>query len=134
MHSLHSDLPYAHNDPSSVLRTKGERPASSVEAFATAFLAAQCVVSMRSRVGWMWRFREITKDLSAEHMEVVDSYIQPILETAINKKNREKGVWEKEAMDNEDDNETLLDHLVKQTDGETHCAAGANNHGGRIAR
>ncbi|KAH9927180.1 cytochrome P450 monooxygenase pc-2 [Epithele typhae] len=118
VNSLHADLPYPYNDPDAKLYA---REASNVEAFATAFLGAQNVISIRMRVGWMWRFKELFYDAGAEHMRVVDAFIQPILEAAI-KKNKEAGNAGEESKDN--DNETLLDHLVKFTDDSQHLIAG----------
>ena len=121
MNSLHSALPHAHNEPNAA--ALNAQLGGAVEAFASAFMEAQYVVSLRSRIGPLWRFRELTTDRAAKHMEVVDAYIQPILERAI-AKNKEGGpgsVGEKAAE--EDENETLLDHLVKQTDGERAASA-----------
>ena len=114
MNSLHSELPYAHNEYDAA--ALNARRGGAVEAFASAFMDAQYLIGIRARLGWMWRFKELTKDLSAGYMEVVDSYIEPILERVI-AKNREKGKTGEKTI--EADNETLLDHLVKQTDGET---------------
>ena len=111
MHSLRADLPYAHNDPASALVVRAE---NAEDGFSRAFLAAQYIISMRTRLGWMWRLKELTHDLTAEHMKVVDGYIQPILEQAI-KKNKEKRAA---GIEKAEEDETLLDHLVKQTDGE----------------
>ena len=111
VHNMAADLPWAHNDPRAALNA---RAPSAIDAFATAFAGAQHVTSLRLRLGWMWRLQELTRDLAGEHMKVVDSYIQPILEQAI-QKNRERKAGLRLAEDEE--NETLLDHLVKLTEG-----------------
>ncbi|KAI0663216.1 cytochrome P450 monooxygenase pc-3 [Cubamyces menziesii] len=115
VHSLDSDLPYAYND--AVAPGHGARESSVAERFATAFAGAQHVVSIRSRTGWVWHLRELFKDDSAEHMRVVDAFLQPILEEAIAKNRAAKGQGAIEAKEGEEDeDETLLDHLVKITD------------------
>ena len=116
MHSLDSDLPYAYND--AVAPGHGARESSVAERFAAAFAGAQHVVSIRSRTGWVWHLRELFKDDSAEHMRVVDAFLQPILEEAIAKNRAAKGQGAIAAKKGEEDeDETLLDHLVKITDG-----------------
>ena len=52
-------------------------------------------------------------------MKVVDAYLQPILEEAIRKNRNSAGKGEKGQADVTDENETLLDHLVKYTDGKS---------------
>ncbi|KAI0723090.1 cytochrome P450 monooxygenase pc-2 [Earliella scabrosa] len=118
VHSLESDLPYAYNDP---IAPQGMRVQSTADRFAEAFMGAQYAIAMRLRKGWSWRFEELHKDTSAEHMKIVDAYIQPILEEAL-RKNRAASGKEKRGGGAEgaeaeiDENETLLDHLVKFTD------------------
>ncbi|TBU32981.1 cytochrome P450 monooxygenase pc-2 [Dichomitus squalens] len=109
VHSLKSDLPYAYNDP---LALGIVRSQSAADRFSAAFAAAQEVIAMRSRIGWTWRLKELWTDASKEHMKVVDEYLQPILEDAIRKNRNSTGKGQAEA----DENETLLDHLVKYTD------------------
>ncbi|TBU49014.1 cytochrome P450 monooxygenase pc-2 [Dichomitus squalens] len=109
VHSLKSDLPYAYNDP---LALGIVRSQSAADRFSAAFAAAQEVIAMRSRIGWTWRLMELWTDASKEHMKVVDEYLQPILEDAIRKNRNSTGKGQAEA----DENETLLDHLVKYTD------------------
>ena len=114
VHSLKSDLPYAYNDHSTVGIS---RPQSAADRFSAAFAAAQEVIAMRSRIGWVWRMNELFTDATKEHMKVVDAYLQPILEEAIRKNRNSAGKGEKGQAEVTDENETLLDHLVKYTDG-----------------
>ena len=117
VHSLKYDLPYAHND----------RPAPHVAApskgaagqFSEAFSEVQEVLTDRLRTGWTWAFHEMWKGRTSDHMKVVDAYLQPILEDAL-KKNRFATGKSKKTTDS-DDGETLLDHLVKQTQGGSWC-------------
>lgn len=95
---------------------------ASAEAFAAAFNEAQHVISDRGRTGWIWPLFEIFKDKSAEHMKVVDAFLEPILKEALSKKERRlpDGKDTKE-NDETDEDETLLDHLVKFTSGAPRC-------------
>ncbi|KAI0356452.1 cytochrome P450 monooxygenase pc-3 [Trametes cingulata] len=111
VNSLKSDLPYAYNDP---IAPKFAREPSAADKFSTAFQGAQHVIAMRTREGWTWHWWELWQDKSAEHMRVVDSFLQPILEEATAKKHATKaldGTGEHKV----DESETLLDHLVKIT-------------------
>lgn len=73
---------------------------------------------MRLRLGGIWPLQEIRRDASAERMQIIDEFLQPILTQAI-AKNRNTGV-SKGAEKQEEEHETLLDHLVKLTDGKCH--------------
>ncbi len=120
MHSLKSDLPYAYNDP---ITTQTVRVKTAADRFAEAFVGAQYVIAQRMRMGWTWRLQELFKDSTAEHMKVVDEYLQPILEEAVRKNRAAIGKGKNEDGEGEDPEEagTLLDHLVKLTDGEFVC-------------
>lgn len=72
---------------------------------------------MRTRVGWFWHLQELLHDRSAEHMRVVDEFLQPILEEAIAKNRAAKAQLEATGEKGSEEDETLLDHLVKLTDG-----------------
>ncbi|KAJ3507902.1 hypothetical protein NLJ89_g6044 [Agrocybe chaxingu] len=109
--SLSAGLPYPHNAayPPPLPRTaRGD----AANAFATAFLEAQAIISIRERYGWVWPLAEIFKDKSAEPMRIVNSYIEPIVKEALAKK---RAPSEQEKLE-ENDNATLLDHLVRVTD------------------
>ena len=105
-------------------------PHSSVESvaekFARAFSAAQWEVSLRGFLEDLWPLEEMWEDRTKKHMDVVDAYIEPILREALERKAKlgegfgENSVFsEKEKGDEHDigEDETLLDHLVKYTDG-----------------
>lgn len=114
VHSLKSDLPYAYNDP---LVPRIAQRANAADRFSAAFAGAQHLIAMRSRTGWTWRLKELFYDSTKEHMAVVDEYLKPILEEAIRKNRHSIGKGEKAQNGESDENETLLDHLVKYTDG-----------------
>ncbi|KDR78034.1 hypothetical protein GALMADRAFT_64763 [Galerina marginata CBS 339.88] len=81
--------------------------------FAHAFLAAQEVISIRERYGWVWPLAEMFKDESYAPMQVVNAYIEPIVKEALAKKQNFPHL--DKDQENPDD-ETLLDHLVRVTD------------------
>ncbi|KAH9849997.1 cytochrome P450 monooxygenase pc-3 [Lenzites betulinus] len=111
--SLKSDLPYAHNDQ---MTPKFNRERNVAERFSSAFAEAQALIAQRSRVGWIWHVEEMLHDKSAEHMEVVDAYLKPILEEVVAKNRVAKAQVKAGDEDEQKDDETLLDHLVKLTD------------------
>ncbi|OSC98998.1 cytochrome P450 monooxygenase pc-3 [Trametes coccinea BRFM310] len=113
VNSLESDLPYAHNDP---IGPKLVREPNVAERFAQAFSEAQQVIALRWQVGWIWHMQELLRDKAAEHMQVVDQFLQPILEEAIAKNRAAKSQGSISSVDHKpDENETLLDHLVRFT-------------------
>lgn len=82
--------------------------------FARSFLQAQEISSTRSRYTRAWPLREFWRDKVEEHVQVMDEFVEPLLEEALAKK--VKGSQEK--VDEElDDDTTLLEHLVRLTDG-----------------
>ncbi|KAI1789057.1 cytochrome P450 [Ganoderma leucocontextum] len=111
VHSLNHDLPYAHNDQHPLEVAPPSRGASA--RFSEAFTGVQDALAVRLRTGWTWAFSEVFKGRTRDHMEIVDAYLQPILEEAV-RKNQSAASKPKKAMD-DDDGETLLGHLVKQT-------------------
>lgn len=59
---------------------------------------------------------EFFGDKTAEHMRIVDDYLFPILQSAIERNKRDKDAGtEKKNPDEVAEDETLLDHLVKFT-------------------
>ena len=74
------------------------------------------VAGTRERLGPVWPLLEIFKDHSKEPMKIVNAYINPIVKDAIEKHRKSPARNDKTASEVEDD-ETVLDHLVKQTSG-----------------
>lgn len=58
-------------------------PANAAERFAKAVAHCQVTVSNRERAGWAWPLGEITKDKTADAMQTVNSYVEPIIKEAI---------------------------------------------------
>lgn len=114
VHSLSDGLPYPHNVtvPSALKETN-----SSVSAFAHAFLEAQQVIASRERSGWSWPLDEIWEDKTRKPMQIVDGYIEPIIKEALTKK--KAGAFDtKDTGEHLAEGETLLDHLIRVTEGE----------------
>ncbi|KAH9476510.1 Cytochrome P450 monooxygenase 75 [Psilocybe cubensis] len=110
--SLTAGLPYpenATNVPTIQRTAKGD----AANEFATAFLEAQNVISVRERFGWVWPLAEIAKDKSYQPMQVVNAYIDPIVKDALARK-RSIPVEERGLKNGEHD--TLVDNLVSVTD------------------
>ena len=65
----------------------------------------------------MWPIKEIFKSEPVKHMAVVNAFIEPILQEAL-RKNEAHAKTNVQFHDKENqEEETLLDHLVKQTSG-----------------
>jgi hypothetical protein len=77
--------------------------------FSRAFGEGQSNIALRSRFGIHWPLREFWEDIVKRDRAVVDEFIDPILNEALAKK--------KAAKESVREEETLLDHLVKLTDG-----------------
>ncbi|EIW61465.1 cytochrome P450 monooxygenase pc-3 [Trametes versicolor FP-101664 SS1] len=111
VHSLNSSLPY----PRGLIPYTEMKELSSSERFAYAFGKVQQIVAERPRLGWVWPLKEIFRTSTDEYMEIVDGFIEPILKDALRKK--EQRLKEEHVLDDKEsqEDETLLDQLVKQT-------------------
>lgn len=96
---------------------------SPAREFAAAFSEAQDIIAIRVRLGKIWPLWEIFEDKTAKPMAVVQKFLEPILTTVIEKAQKQSPIntsqspWGKD--DDPDDGETLLDHLIKHTQGES---------------
>jgi hypothetical protein len=118
VNSLDAGFPYPENHR---LHSTDESTLSSAEKFARAFGDAQWDIATRLRIGALWPLTEMRGDRTKKSMEVVDAYINPILDEALKKRAHlaEKSIDSGKTVKEEiSEDETLLDHLVKQTDGE----------------
>ncbi|KAF8917383.1 cytochrome P450 monooxygenase pc-2 [Mucidula mucida] len=105
VNSLAVPLPYPHN----VYRGHSQETQAD-NAFTQALLQAQNVLIDRQRKGWIWPLDEIRGDRTAEPMKVIGNFIEPIIASALEKKNLDMTKAQEI-----DDDDTLLDHLVKVT-------------------
>ncbi|KAI0722460.1 cytochrome P450 [Fomitopsis betulina] len=124
VHSLRSTLPFPHNVSASspfasaALTPPPEKAQDKAEAFASAFLKTEHLCAERATQGKLWPLWEMREDKSRQYMRIVDAYLHPILEEALAKKaprEREEKVNRVEEAGEIEDEETLLDHLVKYT-------------------
>ena len=120
VHVLRSGLPYPHNALKSLFSKRGEDKA---EEFSKAFAHAQEVIAERSSLGPTWPLLEMFRDKSRESMKVVRDFLDPLIEAAVERKRQEKlsrgDSHESKKEDVPDEDETLLDYLVRFTDGES---------------
>ena len=115
VHSLSAALPYPHDVVPPV-----EFQSSQWNDFAAVVTRAYLQLAKRARSGWLWPLFEIFKDKTADDMKVVHTYLHPIIQAAIQKKQEPSDV------NVIDDDDTLLDHLVKFTSGEEKSSHGKN--------
>ena len=112
VHSLASSTPYPHtSNPSHA--EPGHSDAA--DAFASAFLAAQVVISTRERLGWIWPLFEIWQDKSKAPVRIVNAFIEPIVREAIDKRRNPLAPGDGDVKIEDEKGETLLDHLVSLT-------------------
>lgn len=113
--SLEAGIPYPFNSPLAAA-TEAVRAQHPANKFAKAFDEAQRLSALRSRRGYLWPLTEFWKDKVEEQMVVVRSFIEPIVAEALRKK-KEKNSIEDENDKEVGEGESLLEHLVKLTDG-----------------
>ena len=80
--------------------------------FTSAFNRAQEYTYPRGFFAKGWRLAEFWEDKVTTQMEITNEFIDPLIHAALQKQRDAKGAGE---MNNDDG--TLLDHLVQQTDG-----------------
>ncbi len=115
--SLAAGLPYPHYNPLAAASNNVNHPANK---FARAFDEAQRLAALRVRRGRLWPLNEFFKDKVGEQMEIVRGFVDPIVIKAIEKKREREKVHGVEENKEVKDGESLLDHLVKLSDG-TFC-------------
>ncbi|KAH7926999.1 cytochrome P450 [Leucogyrophana mollusca] len=109
VHTLSATLPYPYNisKPADALDED-----STPQTFARAFSEAQHGIARRNMVGQTWPLAEIFADRTAKPMELVNAFLDPIIQDAIEKHKRSENL---EVKDESADDEALLDHLVRLT-------------------
>ncbi|KZV72290.1 cytochrome P450 [Peniophora sp. CONT] len=108
--SLSAGLIYPPGAPESVNHDK----AHPSNAFAHAFSSAQHRIAFRSFLGDVWALTELTGDKTKKDMDIVNAYIEPIIEEAIRNK-REGKVAEVDEKTVEG-HTSLLDYLLSVTE------------------
>ncbi|KAI0950075.1 hypothetical protein AcV7_008652 [Taiwanofungus camphoratus] len=109
VHSLHAPLPYGYNvTPPSSINTFAASPFSSnaVQEFGAAFAGAQRILSSRAQLGWIWPIFEVFRDKTNEHMKVLNTFVQSILEETVRKSESKQGHEEK---NEKEEGEALLE-------------------------
>lgn len=114
VHSLATPLGYSPNLASSTSESESTNAATI---FSQAFGDAQFATAKRGRLNFLWPLFEFWKDKTEEHMKVVDAFIDPILHEAIKKKKALGEVKKPSEKEQIEEDETLLSHLIKYTDG-----------------
>ena len=106
--SLSADLPY----PSTYRGATNHRVHPS-DSFAEAFQKAQVASAARSRFGQFWPLIEFWESKVEKEIQTVFDYVDPIVKRAL----ETKKMKELSKVETEDEGETLLEYLVKLTDG-----------------
>lgn len=124
VNSLDAGLPYPDNHRPLVSDADS---ASSSEQFSRAFGNAQWDIVTRLRLGALWPLAEMWEDRTKKSMEILNAFVEPILVEALRKRREhieetggesaKEGPLGEKTEENIADDETLLDHLVKLTDG-----------------
>ncbi|KAM5540778.1 hypothetical protein V8D89_005422 [Ganoderma adspersum] len=112
--SLDAPIPYpsTYQHATNILSTAAVHPADK---FVHAFQAGQEATAMRSRFLQSWPLAEFWGDKVEKQLGAVHKFIDPIVEDALRRKAERQVVGEDIEKDVQDD-ETLLEHLVKLTD------------------
>jgi hypothetical protein len=79
--------------------------------YSNAFMAAQVAASIRPLLNNFWPLTEIWEDKVKKQMRIVYDFVDPVVKAALEKKRLNASIPDDE------ENVTLLDDLVKQTDG-----------------
>lgn len=110
VHSLDAPLPYPPNTPSAAKNSSifTNHPSNL---FVKSFVRSQEVIARRNTMGSSWPLLEFWKDTVAADRDILDLFLQPLLEKGFEEKKSKIG-------DSKVIPETLLDHLVDQTSDE----------------
>ncbi|EIW81950.1 cytochrome P450 [Coniophora puteana RWD-64-598 SS2] len=113
--SLSAGLIYPPNSPLAVTSTAKNHPAN---VFADAFMESQIATGQRFFWAGAWRLREFWTDKVAQKSAIVNQFFEPVVEAALERKRERqaKGLDQGQDKAEVDEEDTLLDHLVKVTD------------------
>ncbi|GJJ08887.1 hypothetical protein Clacol_003107 [Clathrus columnatus] len=112
VHSLAAPLPYAHNSPRKT--DDNNKVLHKNDRFAKALAEAQAETALRTKLGDLWPLRDIFGDRIQDSMAIINEYIDPILQEAL--ENRKPNGGDTRAENLQGGPETLLSHLVQETD------------------
>lgn len=91
---------------------------ASLTRFSDSFQVLTGAVGERAKANYPWELNEIFQDPVRRHMKVVNEYISPLIDTAIEKAKMKKSrVEETEAKGGDVDGDDLVTYLASQTDG-----------------
>ncbi|TFK72859.1 cytochrome P450 [Pluteus cervinus] len=109
--SLSLPLPYptSGNSKSSTIIDPN---AHIAESFVRSFSLAQKISGIRQLGGSTWPLLEMWDDKLKPHMDVINNFVEPVIQSAIERKKEGVEKGEEESL-------TLLDELVRQTDDQT---------------
>ena len=118
VHSLKTPFPYPGKDIADMQTLDG--PMEPGERFARAFTATQEMITLRSIRARFWPLFEIKENVTVKAMKIINEYLNKILSEALTKHAENEKLDAKGQSDLDaklDDEETLLDHLIKFTKG-----------------
>ena len=82
-----------------------------------AFSEGQNLTVLRSSLGKDWPLLEFWSDKVAPLRKIMDDFTEPLMEVALAKRNLELLMGEDAKNNDENDNDNLLAHLVRHTQG-----------------
>lgn len=85
--SLAEPLPFPSDSTDKAAKSTGQ---SKADAFARAFADAQVFATYRGLLGWLWPLAEITHDTMLAPMAIVNEFIQPIIDSAVERQNESR--------------------------------------------
>ena len=112
--SLSAPIPYPSTHPAA--KAQQDAPVHPADRFVRAFQDALEATAIRGRFLQSWPLFEFWGDKVEEHLGAVHEFIDPIVGEALRRKAERQREGEDIEKDVRDD-ETLLEHLVKFTDG-----------------
>ena len=111
LRTLDSELLYPHTQSHSGNQPLTGEPTRE-RAFSQALLDAETILSDRLYLGWPWPILEFVKDKSEPYMEVINRFLNPILEEGL-----AKHAAQTETGTPDHEGKTLLDSLLRETTG-----------------
>ncbi|KLO17806.1 cytochrome P450 [Schizopora paradoxa] len=116
VHSLRDALPYPCSQ-SVHLSEEAPNPSQAAE-FSRAFAESLFIAAKRLHMGSLWPLFEVLRDKTVEPMAVCNAYLEPFVVDALRKKRKIQASTTTTCpkVDEINDTDTLLDHLVRVTD------------------